>query len=183
MSKISSYVGIALGLSVILMGIHGQRKRCPYKIINLSTVSARYLPIFLLLPATLLFLSSSICLGQKVQDVSGLWTLRFKGEESHCQNEAENGPKQGTFIFRITQEGNNLSSTWVDGNTTNVLTGKVSGYIVNATVHGVYPENCRVVTEITGEILGKEIKGRYSGRELNCETCVWEGDFTAEITK
>jgi hypothetical protein len=114
-------------------------------------------------------------------DVSGQWTLRFKGVEYGCQNPLENGPKEGTFTFHVIQQGENLTATFIDGKTTNHLVGEVRGTAVTATVHGVYPENCKVVTEIVGKVVGREIKGNYSGKELNCETCVWEGEFTVEI--
>ncbi len=121
---------------------------------------------------------------QKVQDVSGLWTMQFKGVEANCQDENENGPKEGQFVFEVEQKGDTLAATWKDGKTTNVLTGKVSGTIVNATVYGFYPENCRVLTYITAEIIGAGgLVGRYSGQELNCETCTWEGEITVTIAK
>ncbi|MFQ5956811.1 MAG: hypothetical protein ACE5KK_03470 [Candidatus Brocadiales bacterium] len=121
---------------------------------------------------------------QKMQDLSGLWTLRFNGVEANCQNEAENGPKEGEFVFEVLQQGDTLSATWTDGETTNIFTGKVSGSIVRATVYGFYLENCRVLTDITAEITGiGGLVGRYSGQELNCETCTWEGELTVTITK
>ncbi len=126
----------------------------------------------------------------KPLDVSGQWTLHFKGVEYGCQNPQEDGQKEGTFVFNITQQGENLSATFADRRTTNHLKGVIRGTTVTATVHGLYPDNCRVVTEILGEVVGKdtkgevvgkEIKGTYSGKELNCETCIWEGEFTVEI--
>ena len=119
---------------------------------------------------------------QKEQDLSGLWTMRFKGIESDCQNEAENGPKEGEFTFEVSQAGDTLSATWIDGGTTNIFTGKVRGTIVKATVYGLYLENCRVITEITAEVVGSsEQVGTYSGQELNCETCTWKGELTVTI--
>lgn len=132
-----------------------------------------------------LFLSSCAFAQQKEPlkplDVSGQWTLRFKGIEYGCQNPEENGPKEGTFVFHVTQQGDNLTATFTDGKTTNHLIGEIRGTTVTASVHGVYPENCTVVTEIVGKVVGKEIRGTYSGKEQNCETCIWEGEFTVEI--
>ncbi len=118
---------------------------------------------------------------QKPLDVSGQWTIRFKGVEYGCQNPLENGPKEGTFVLRVTRQGDELSATFMDGKTTNRLVGRVNGTIVTGTVHGIYPENCKVVTDIVGEVIGKIIRGTYKGKELNCETCIWEGEFTTEI--
>lgn len=119
---------------------------------------------------------------QKEQDLSGLWTMRFKGIETGCQNEAENGPKEGEFVFEVSQKGDTISATWIDGDTTNIFTGKLRGTIVKATVYGLYLENCRVVTEITAEVMGwNELVGTYSGREINCETCAWKGELTVII--
>ncbi len=133
----------------------------------------------------------SICLSEnasptqkeplKPLDVSGQWTLHFKGIEYECLDPAENGPKEGSFIFQVEQQGDNLTATFKDGKTTNHLTGKLRGTVITATVHGVYPENCRVVTDIVGEVLDREIRGTYSGKEINCEVCKWEGDFTVKI--
>lgn len=118
----------------------------------------------------------------KSPDVSGQWTLHFKGVEYGCQNPLENGPKEGTFVFHVTQQGDALTATFADGKTTNHLAGKLNGTVVTAAVHGIYPENCKVVTELVGKVVSKVIKGTYSGKELNCETCIWEGEFTVEIT-
>lgn len=121
---------------------------------------------------------------QNVLDLSGVWTLRFEGIEANCQDETENGPRQGEFIFEVEQRGNILSATWKDGKTTNILTGKVSGSIVSITVYGFYPENCRVITDITAEVTPTgELIGMYTGQELNCETCTWEGEVTVTIAK
>ncbi|MFQ5862017.1 MAG: hypothetical protein ACE5IC_02745 [Candidatus Brocadiales bacterium] len=141
----------------------------------------------LFIPMSVLFLSLQVSQAQQVQnvqDLSGLWTLRFNGIEANCQDETENGPKEGRFVFEVSQQGDTLSATWKDGETTNIFTGRVSGFIVSATVYGFYHENCRVITDITAEIAGKgELVGRYSGQELNCETCTWEGELTVTITK
>jgi hypothetical protein len=130
-----------------------------------------------------LFLSCSVPAQEtlEVLDVSGQWTLRFNGVEYGCQNPLENGPKEGVFVFQVTQQGDNLTATFKDGKTVNRLIGVLKGTVVTATVHGVYPENCKVVTDLVGKVVGKGIKGTYSGRELNCETCIWEGEFTVEI--
>lgn len=132
-----------------------------------------------------LFVSWSIFAQEKEPlkplDVSGEWALHFKGVEYNCQDPQENGDKEGTFVFHVTQQGDNLTATFTDGKTTNHFIGKLNGTIVTATVHGVYPENCKVVTDIVGKVVGKEIRGTYSGKELNCETCIWEGEFTVEI--
>lgn len=141
------------------------------------------LPVFM----CMLLLLPQVCHAQqvqKVQDLSGVWTLRFSGIEANCQDETENGPKEGEFVFEVEQQGNILSATWKDGKTTNILTGKVSGFIVSATVYGFYAENCRVLTDITAEITGiGGLVGRYSGQELNCETCTWEGELSVTIEK
>lgn len=119
---------------------------------------------------------------QKHQDLSGLWTMHFSGIEANCQDPAENGSKEGEFVFEVTQRGDTLSATWRDGETTNVFTGKASGSMVSATVYGFYGENCRVLTNITARILGtNELIGTYSGQELNCETCTWQGEVTVVI--
>ncbi len=144
----------------------------------------RFLKRMFLFICVLLSLSQ-VSLAQQVQreqDLSGLWTMRFKGFEANCQNEAENGPKEGEFIFEVLQDGDKLSATWMDDGTTNILTGRVSGSIVSATVYGFYLENCRVLTEITAKITGKDgLVGTYSGLELNCETCTWEGEVVVTI--
>lgn len=142
----------------------------------------RYLFIVFLCAIFFFFLQDSYA--QKVQDVSGLWTLKFKGIETGCQEGAKNGPREGTFVFRVLQQADNISATWTDKATTNTLAGKVIGFTVSASVHGHYGENCRVLTEITAEIVGKnELAGRYSGREINCETCRWEGEFSVVIAR
>lgn len=113
-------------------------------------------------------------------DVSGQWTLYFKGVEYGCQNQLKNGSREGTFVFHVTQQGDDLTATFTDGKTTNHFIGRVNGTVLTATVRGVYPENCKVVTELVGEVVGKVIKGTYWGKELNCETCAWEGEFTVD---
>ncbi len=119
---------------------------------------------------------------QKPLDLSGLWTMHFSGIEADCQDESKNGPKQGKFVFEMTQQGDKLSATWLDNDTTNILTGHVRGTIVDATVYGLDLENCRVRTDITAEVTNESgLVGRYSGQELNCETCTWEGELTVVI--
>lgn len=119
---------------------------------------------------------------QKPLDLSGLWTMHFSGIETNCQDESKNGPKQGKFVFELTQQDDTLSATWLDRDTTNILTGHVHGTMVEATVYGLDTENCRVRTDITAEVTnGSGLVGRYSGQELNCETCVWEGELTVVI--
>ncbi len=119
---------------------------------------------------------------QKNQDLSGLWKMHFNGVEAGCQDEAENGPKEGEFVFNVSQQGDTLSGTWTDGRATNMFTGRVSGSIVSAAVYGFYNENCRVLTDITVQIAGEgRLVGTYSGHELNCETCAWQGEVTIII--
>ncbi|HHT9139216.1 MAG TPA: hypothetical protein ACFYEI_00210 [Candidatus Tripitaka californicus] len=119
-------------------------------------------------------------------DVSGQWTCHWRGVGRNCQDSLGDIPGGGTVVFYVTQQWKDLTASFIDtdGKYACLLIGNLSGTTLTGTAQVVYLGHlrlCRIAAEMVGKVTGKTIEGTFSGRELDCETCIWEGKFTVEI--
>ncbi len=123
------------------------------------------------------------CFCQSHFDVSGKWTVNFVGIEKGCKDSSKNGSKEGLFTFDVLQQGASVSGLSDDGETTNLLSGMLTGNRIKLVVKGV-DGDCMSKTKLRGQVIaGNIIKGSYEGGNLNCDTCKWHGMFSVEINK
>lgn len=119
-----------------------------------------------------------------ILDVSGIWKTKFSGIENGCKDSAGNKKREGSYTIIVIQQKESISGIFEDGNTTNIITGKVRANMIEIAVTGSKPDGCAVKTVLKGQIIGEDkIKGAYTGESLNCDTCKWQGMFSINIKK
>ncbi len=134
--------------------------------------------------SSLFFFTLDAANAEKIIDVSGIWQLEYEGQQIGCQDPNKNRSRKGLFSFAVEQEGNALSSTFLDRGITHILIGEIIGDRLNITISGFDIKGCKNVTFLTGK-LGKPegyiVNGNYSGKDISCDTCTWEGKFNVLI--
>lgn len=121
---------------------------------------------------------------QSVVDVSGGWSVKFKGVENNCHESRENGEKEGGYTFDVQQQGTSIFSVFDDKTTINIVEGEITGNLIKVIVKGSTNEGCNMKTILKGQIVDKNIiKGAYTGKFLNCDDCEWSGTFNIDIRR
>ena len=113
-------------------------------------------------------------------DVSGKWVVTGVDTEDCCSDKG--GKVKESFV--VTQVGDTISASWVNGNDSQVLTGIVNGNSVYGEIVGTDLEHteCGWVTHIVGIVKGNRITGYHTGAET-CGTCRGHGKFVVKIVK
>ncbi len=142
--------------------------------------------IFIVLFLPLLIIASMFngAIAGEGHDLAGIWAIHFQGVEEGCGDVTKNGAKSGPYTVEITQDDNVLYGMFVDHKTTNIMIGKITGNSLKMDVSGIVSKECNVKTTMKGDISNtNQIKGTYTGGDVNCGTCKWKGSFVVNIEK
>ena len=126
--------------------------------------------------------------GECTPDVSGKWVLKIVGKVACCEDSSDNGQAKFEESIEVTQDGNNISASWVDDDkdrNQHTITGIINAnsvYFKEETYESDQQE-CGSVTYYVGILKGKQIEGYATGGEYGCDTCKYYGKIKIKIIK